>query len=49
MKNWMNAEITELELKCTEHGADQSDYIDEIRQDTTDPNVNWYSYSGPAR
>lgn len=47
MKNWTNAEIIELGLKCTEHGASQTKWVDEIRQDPKDPEVNWYSYSGP--
>jgi hypothetical protein len=46
MKEWNKAEITELELKCTEHGSSQTKYIDEVRVET--PDVSWYSYSGPA-
>ena len=45
MKKWMNAEITELELKCTESGSDVTAYKDDVRQDPNDPNKMWYSFS----
>ena len=43
MKEWMKAEITELELKCTEHGGTLNSYVDEIRNTEDGP---WYSFSG---
>ena len=46
MKTWIKAEITELELKCTEHGGSLNPYIDEVRNDA--PNGPWYAFSGPG-
>lgn len=44
MKEWNKAEMKELELRCTEHGSAQTNYVDEIRVES--PDVSWYSYSG---
>jgi hypothetical protein len=43
MREWIKAEITELELRCTENGRDLTPYQDEVRQEN--PDLNWYSFS----
>ena len=33
MKEWMKAEIEELELKCTELGTEVTPYVDDVYTD----------------
>lgn len=44
MKEWTKADITELDLSCTENGGKLNPYVDEIR--TTEPDGPWYAFSG---
>lgn len=43
MKEWIKADITELDLNCTEHGGTLNTYVDEIKTDVDGP---WYAFSG---
>lgn len=43
MKTWMNPEVAELDMECTEYGNKYSQSYDEVR---VDQNGNyWFSYS----
>lgn len=44
MKEWNEAEMKELELRCTENGRDITAYKDEVRVET--PDITFYSFSG---
>lgn len=43
MKEWIKAELTELELKCTESGTDVTPYKDDSYIESDDK--VWYSFS----
>ena len=43
MKTWMNPEVAELDMECTEYGKKYAQSYDEVR---VDQNGNyWFSYS----